>query len=316
MCCFPEESLDAGADLILSLGDLAVLLKLIPAACRDAEDPRHHLEDCTRAKRGFEDLIHANQQGQLPAYCNGRGRRAVLRKNTAFFPLAVYEDENISEEDCRLIPREGPQELQLNITSLKGFEEICQALVTPMELVHYIYYRELFYGRRIGMDAVDRQKVDLADFGSRKTLGCEPVLRLFLSDQYGYSASSVLRFRLVEFKDFLQKFPSHFDAGQNNCTIEDVIGFMAHLSREEASSFIERLSMLIGETGRGGSGMLSSLRPRDDRYAIFFVAKDLFPISVIKTMIGQYSNVRQLLEVIAHRITEDNFNLEFQILEV
>ena len=127
--------------------------------------------------------------------------------------------------------------------------------------------------------------------------------------------TSVGRFKLEQFKEFLEKFPAHFGNDINNCSVEDVILFMAHLSREEATAFIERMEILVGETGRGASGLLSSLRPRDDRYTIFFVARDLFPITVIRGMLGSGTRVRKIMEVIAHKQETEGFTLEIQLVD-
>ena len=304
-CYFPEENPRQDLpDLILNLGNSMVVVKL--AVREDPSRSDTWVNDTCRTERMvMQEILSRVQAGTLPAFRNRRGERAELSKTVTAFPILVLDNGDREEKYPPLLEKYSPEALIVNCMLLKDFQRLCGTLTMPMELLHFLYYRACFYG---DLETVTRSFQ--GKLQKDQPVGEVDLIYEFLADKYGYYKSNIRKFRLEDFRAFLKSLPDHRVMPEGK-TQGDLLAFFSHLARGEIAAFLERMDMLSEEVRRNSGGLLSSLRPKDDRYAIFFVARDSFPLPVLRQMIYGCDRVSEVLEVVGRRKPDGTVALEF-----
>ena len=309
LCYFPRENPEGNLpDLVLNLGNSMVMIK-IECCPRGADQKDWVREICGSQRLAMQNILSRVLEGSLPELYNRKGEPAHLAKQLSAFPILILHGISQDTEYPALLEKYSPEALIVNCMRLEDFQRACGTLTMPMELMHFLYYRACFYGDLSTVTKAFQRKIE-----KEQTISEVDLMYEFLAEKYSYYPSNPAKFRLEEFREFLRILPTEKVLSFNK-TYMDVIRFLTHLSRSEVSAFMERIEMLTEETKRGSGGLLSSLRPKDDRYAIFFAAKQAFPLPVLREMIYGCDRVRQVLEVVGRKEADGTLAVEFELTD-
>ena len=315
ICYIRQEDTDpCRPDLVVNLENCLIALKLeirgnhVPAQGED------HWIDETFASGRIEMLETLRQirESTLSGYVNHKGEQLQLRKgHISAFPVLVLDNGELEQAYPKLLENYTPNGVIVNCMMLPAFRRICGTLSAPMEFMHFLYYRAAFYG---DVKTVTRSFPDAINAdGSIRPVNDVELVYKFLAETYGYYKTNIQRFHLDGFGEILRRIPGAAVISRQGKTGEDALRFLSHFSRAEISAFMDRIDMLKDEAGRGAGGLLSTLRPKDDQYAVFFVAKDPFPLDALRSTLYGSGRLKDIMEVVASRQTDGEIRFRFML---
>lgn len=315
LCFVPDGSTEIElADLLLNLGDIIIAIQLKARndkdQTNDAVKENKWLEKkCKNAKGQVKESLHFISSGTLPMFKNKREQSIVLSANAEVIPLIVFENDEIKSYP-HLLRKHSDNGMDINCMSFSDFQEMCRVLVTPIEIVSYLEYRNDFYKKygEINMLMFDSDKDELI---ITKPSIKESLVYQFLAEEYGFKESTKQGFKLPLFQDFLHSLPGHtVDSSEENGSYK-ILLFLTHMDRTEISAFMNRIEETRIEAKKGLSGIRKSLRRADNEYAIFFVAGGIIKMDYLLSIVHEKAFVKRVLEVAIYWEDTENFRIDF-----
>lgn len=100
----------------------------------------------------LEDIILAIQlkdtisyiTSEKVSFINARGKKTIINPSAEVVPLVVFENNSISEYE-HLLRNHTNDGLAVNCMSIDDFKLMCKQLLSPIEIIGYLKWREAFY---------------------------------------------------------------------------------------------------------------------------------------------------------------------------
>lgn len=304
------------ADLIINLQDFIIAIQL---KSRNEKDQTSDIEKeniwlrskCRRAKEQVKKTLEYISSGVLPAFKNKQKQNIVFLENAEIIPLVVFVNDKIDTYP-HLLRKHSDSGMDINCMSFNDYKEMCEKLISPMEIILYLKYRKDFYYKYGEGDLAVFDGVDDKIYFTKPRYDTSLILQ-FLNDFYGLDEAERHISKLQFFRLFLHQMPKQITYSSAEDGSFNLISFFAHLNRFEISAFLECMEDTKEQSRNGKKGMLHSLRRDDGSIAIVFVAGKALEIEYVRKLIIAKSKkgVKQILEVIIKWIDDEQYNMDF-----
>lgn len=136
------------ADLIINLEDIILAIQLKERNEKDRTQDKNIEEKwlkkkCKKAKEQIKDTISYITSEKV-SFINARGKKTIINPNAEVVPLVVFENDSISEYE-HLLRNHTNDGLAVNCMSIYDFKLMCKQLLSPIEIIEYLKWREVFY---------------------------------------------------------------------------------------------------------------------------------------------------------------------------
>ena len=304
------------ADLVVNLGDTIIAVQL---KARDdafythdkAKETTWLAKRCRDAKKQVKESIEYIKTGLFPEFCNKRGVASALNPGAKVVPLVVFDNVEVLDYP-HLLRKHSEDGMNINCMSFADYQQMCHTLVTPMEIVQYLEYRESFYEENGDPDIVILEGLndELLITRPRKQ---EALVFQFLTERYTYKDAKSWSEALPFFQNFLHMLPDRITMSSSNCGALEIIRFLSHLNRAEISAFCESMISTQIEAKDFKAGILHSLRTDD--FVILFIANKFYSVDELLAIVEKHSTPKRMLALNLYWISEEKFNLNFMFWE-
>lgn len=136
------------ADLIINLEDIILAIQLKERNEKDRTQDKNIEEKwlkkkCKKAKEQIKDTISYITSEKV-YFINARGKKTIINPSAEVVPLVVFENDSISEYE-HLLRSHTNDGLAVNCMSIDDFKLMCKQLLSPIEIIEYLKWREAFY---------------------------------------------------------------------------------------------------------------------------------------------------------------------------
>lgn len=136
------------ADLIINLEDIILAIQLKERNEKDRTQDKNIEEKwlkkkCKKAKEQIKDTISYITSEKV-SFINARGKKTIINPSAEVVPLVVFENDSISEYE-HLLRNHTNDGLAVNCMSIDDFKLMCKQLLSPIEIIEYLKWREAFY---------------------------------------------------------------------------------------------------------------------------------------------------------------------------
>ena len=314
LCFTPENRTEIElADLLINLDNyiIAVQLKVRNKSLQTNDlntENRWLFQKCRKAKSQVKETIQLIAAGSLPAFKNKRGQSIVLRADANVIPLIVFENDKITSYP-HLLYKHSDSGMDINCMSFQDFQEMCDVLVTPFEIILYLDYRKRFYEQYgdVNEFIIDTPKGIVLS----KPSNHEMLAHHFLLERYGSKELVRQKKTLYLFSDFMHCLPSHTVVSSAENGNYTVLLFLAHFDRKEICEFMTRLQATRKQAKRHKAGALYSMRRADNEFAIVFVAGGILKMDLLLSVVRQKADVKRLMEVSVYFESKTSYRIDF-----
>lgn len=315
----PENSTEKEvADLVINGGDFIIAIQLKARNEQDkTTDPEQEIKwltkKCKEAKKQVKESIAYIHSGELPAFENKRNQRVQLSASTEVIPFVVFMNDNIGNNYPHILLKHSEDGMDINCMSFSDFQKMCEALLSPMEIVEYLKWRLDYYQKNgevnISIFMDDKDNLTLV----KPTQG-EVLSYQFIAEQYGIENDQE-RFVYVEaFTDMLHKLPSRVVYESEHNSSYPLILFFAHFNRLEIKEFVERVNRSLKAAQEKNFTICGSLRNVEQRYAIFFVSTyDSYALDMdfLAEIARKKGAIDVLLQVFCYWESREEFRIDY-----
>lgn len=306
------------ADMIVNLGEVILAIQL------KARDENEQTDDITKemkwldskskkAKKQVKDTIEYITNREGLRFKNGRNQFITINPEAKIIPLVVFMNKKI-EMYPHVLKKHTENSITVNCMSYEDFQTMCELLVTPIEIIQYLEYRQTFYEDNGNVDCwVNWDEDGMVTF--LKPMRKESLVYQFLYDSYGMEHGKKEEIYLEDFRLFLHNLPEHTDWESEDNASFSVIKFLAHLNRVEIKNFWERLN----EARRYSkchkeNKIVGTLRNTQQQYIILFVASDgnrILDLEAFSKMYLDLADTKTWIQVIVYWENSSVFRVDF-----
>ena len=239
------------ADLIINLEDIILAIQLKERNEKDRTQDKNIEEKwlkkkCKKAKEQIKDTISYITSEKV-SFINARGKKTIINPRAEVVPLVVFENDSISEYE-HLLRNHTNDGLAVNCMSIDDFKLMCKQLLSPIEIIEYLKWREAFYKKNGPINLLITETNN--GFVLSKPQMNENLVQQYLYEKYGENAIYEDRLYYELFRQYVSVLYEHrqMESEINGCY--EVIKFLAHLFRDEIKCFVERTekALLIAKT--------------------------------------------------------------------
>lgn len=192
---------------------------------------------------------------------------------------------------------------------LRDFEPMCKQLLSPIEIIEYLKWREVFYKNNGPINLLITETNN--GFVLSKPQKNENLVQQYLYEKYGENAIYEDRLYYELFRQYVLVLYEHkeIESEINGCY--EVIKFLAHLFRDEIKCFVERTekALLIAKTKK--FNLVGTLRNVQKEYAIVFTATEQIPSEKLLPVVFEKQKVHTLLQVITYWVNDNEYMIDF-----
>ena len=305
------------ADILLNLGDIIIAIQLKWRNDKNITDDETKEikwlgKQCKDAKKQVKESIGFIQDGELPAFENGRKQRIELNAEAQIVPLVIFMNKEIKQYE-HIIWKHSNSGMNVNCMSYEDFQKMCEVLVTPIEIVEYLEWRLKFYENNGSVDFMISEMEDGSVTFTRPKRN-EALVFQFLAEVYGIQKAQILEKDTQMFRDFLHRLPEHTIIRSEENSDFEMISFFAHFNRVEIQPFLERLDLSVQRAHAGEYKLAGSLRNVLRKYVIFFVSSQYgtgFPMEYLLDCVPNKSEVDILLQIIVYWENDAEYRVDF-----
>lgn len=298
------------ADLLINLGDYVIAVQLKSRNHTDQTtdnsiEGKWLKEVCKKAKKQVTKTLQLISEENLPKFKNGKDIPIPIQSNAKIIPLVIFVNESIKEYN-HLLEKHTENGINVNCLSFDDFKCMCETLVSPIEIIHYLEYRNMFYTQYKKPEFLITEGKEGALLYSRP-LYKEGLIYQFLEDCYGITTASNQESYLFDFQDFIHRFPKHIVADSESSVI--LLNFFSHLNRMEIMYFIQNLHKTLNTCKTNPYKITGTLR--NNEYLIIFISSEkryFIPYSLLKKY-----NVNFILQINIYRENLFSNRINFQI---
>lgn len=305
------------ADLIINLEDVVLAIQLKERNENDRTQDKSIEEKwlkkkCKKAKEQIKDTISYINNEKV-AFVNVRGKETKINSDAEVVPLVVFENDSISEYE-HLLRSHTCEGLTVNCISIKDFQFMCQELMSPIEIIEYIKWRQKFYEKNgtINLLITETDK----GFFLCKPHKHETLVHQYLYEQYGEESLSEDKFYFELFREYVSVLYEHTEEVSETDGCYEVVKFLAHLYRNEIKCFAERVDKALAIAKEKKFKLVGTLRNPVSKYAVVFTATEQGEsISTEKLLpvIFEKQSVHTLLQVITYWLNDDEYRIDFSL---
>ena len=306
------------ADLIVNLGETILAIQL---KARDENEQTNNMEKeskwldskSKKAKKQVKDTIEYISNGEPLQFKNGRNQLITINPEAKIVPLVVFMNRKI-EIYPHVLKKHSENSITINCMSYEDFKTMCEVLVTPIEIIQYLGYRQTFYEDNGSVDCwVNWDENDVVTLS--KPMRKESLVYQFLYETYGIKHRKNEDVYLKDFRLFLHNLPEHTDWESENNASFSVVQFLAHLDRVEIKNFWERLNKVRQYSKcHNGTRIVGSLRNTQQQYVILFVATDgneIIDLETFSRMYPDLAGTKTWIQVIVYWDSPSVFRIDF-----
>lgn len=308
------------ADLILNLGDTVVAIQIKERTeayqTNDgAAEMKWFNKKMYSAKKQVKNTIESIRSGNIPPFRNKRGIETLIRADAKVIPLVVFMNDAIAEYP-RVLEKHSEDGLTVNCMSLHDFQEMCNKLISPAEIIDYLNYRCSFYESNgpVNILITDVSETDLLI--TRPTAN-EALVSQFLLEKYGIGELKRGPKQFELFRWFIQQTAIRSTVGRDDPATYAILLFLAHFHRDEIRAFWDRLIFARDKAQCHDYDITGSLR-RENEYAIFFVAAppmQALPMEYLLEKARKKCDPKVLLQVYVWWEDEENYRIDYLLLD-
>lgn len=300
------------ADLIINLEDIILAIQLKERNEKDRTQDKNIEEKwlkkkCKKAKEQIKDTISYITSEKV-SFINARGKKTIINPNAEVVPLVVFENDSISEYE-HLLRNHTNDGLAVNCMSIYDFKLMCKQLLSPIEIIEYLKWREVFYKNNGPINLLITETNN--GFVLSKPQKNENLVQQYLYEKYGENAIYEDRLYYELFRQYVLVLYEHkeIESEINGCY--EVIKFLAHLFRDEIKCFVERTekALLIAKTKK--FNLVGTLRNVQKEYAIVFTATEQIPSEKLLPVVFEKQKVHTLLQVITYWVNDNEYMIDF-----
>ena len=245
------------------------------------------------------------------SFINARGKRTIINPSAEVVPLVVFENDSKSEYE-HLLRNHTNDGLAVNCMSIDDFKLMCKQLLSPIEIIEYLKWREAFYKKNgpINLPITETNN----GFVLSKPQMNENLVQQYLYEKYGENAIYEDRLYYELFRQYVSVLYEYkqMESEINGCY--EVIKFLAHLFRDEIKCFVERTekALLIAKTKK--FNLVGTLRNVQKEYAIVFTATEQgeqVPSEELLPVVFEKQKVHTLLQVITYWFNDNEYMIDF-----
>ena len=303
------------ADLIINLEDIVLAIQLKERNEKDRTQDKNIEEKwlkkkCKKAKEQIKDTISYITSEKV-SFINARGKKTIINPNAEVVPLVVFENDSISEYE-HLLRNHTNDGLAVNCMSIYDFKLMCKQLLSPIEIIEYLKWREVFYKNNGPINLLITETNN--GFVLSKPQKNENLVQQYLYEKYGENAIYEDRLYYELFRQYVSVLYEHrqMESEINGCY--EVIKFLAHLFRDEIKCFVERTekALLIAKTKK--FNLVGTLRNVQKEYTIVFTATEQgeqIPSEKLLPVVFEKQKVHTLLQVITYWVNDNEYMIDF-----
>lgn len=304
------------ADLIINLEDIVIAVQLKERSENDRTDnikteERWLHNNRKNAKKQIADTIKYIREGTT-TFVNSRGMEMGIRQDARIVPLVVFDNKSIKDYKHLLSYQIEEDEEYVNCISLPDFQIMCKQLVSPMEIIQYIEWRERFYKEN---GEVNYLITDTENgFFISKPRNNEALVTQYLYEKYGEEKVTGVDEDVVLFNQYLYVLHEHTDFSSEENSSYSLVVFLAHFGLEEIRCFVERVRKGLETSKKEGFSLVGTMRNTIRNYGIIFVATEPRDINSLKKLIEMrydISPVRERLIVAMSWASKTEYKIDF-----
>lgn len=303
------------ADLIINLEDVILAIQLKE---RNKQDRTQDIDveekwlkrQCKSAKKQIKDTISYINNEKV-SFVNARGKETRINPDAEIVPLIIFENASISEYD-HLLRRHSAEGLNVNCMSLEDFRCMCRELLSPIEIIGYLKWRQEFYEKNGAVNLLITETE--SGFFLSKPQRHESLVHQYLFERYGEGVFSENNYYYELFNEYVSVLYEHTEevSEENGCY--EVVKFLAHLYREEIKHFSERVEKALAVAKEKKFKIAGTLRNAKQEYAIFFTATEQgesIPTEKLLPIALEKQNIHTLLQVIIYWLNDEEYRIDF-----
>lgn len=303
------------ADLIINLEDVILAIQLKERNKKDKTQDKNIEEKwlkkkCKNAKKQIKDTI-SYITNEKTAFVNARGKKTRINPKAEIVPLVVFENDSILNYE-HLLRSHSAEGLTVNCMSLEDFRCMCQELLSPIEIIEYIKWRQQFYEKNGSVNLLITETEN--GFFLSKPQKHETLVHQYLYEQYGDEVVSEDKFYYELFREYVSVLHEHTEVTSEVDGCYEIVKFLAHLYRDEIKGFAERVeNSLVIAKGKKFE-IVGTLRNSKREYAIIFTATEqgeYISSEKLLPVIFEKQNVNTLLQVITYWIDGNEYRIDF-----
>lgn len=305
------------ADLIINLEDvvLAIQLKERNDTDRTYEKAREEKwlnKRCKQAKEQIKQTIMYINSEEI-TFENARGKSTKINQNAEIVPLVVFENNSIIEYEHLLKSNSG-EGINVGCMSLADFREMCINLISPIEIIEYIKWRQAFYVNNGNVDIMIYDMDDGLLFS--KPQNKESLIYQYLQERYGDWSKVEKDTCYQSFRNAISVLYEHtyIMSEENGCY--EIMKFLSHLFLDEIKYFVERIDKSLIMAQKKKYGVVGTLRNTLSEYAIVFVASkngEMISMEKLSYVALTKQSVKTILQVIIYWISEEEYRIDFAL---
>lgn len=306
------------ADLLINVGDFIIAIQLKARNEKEQTfDEQKELKwltsKCKKAKKQIKESVQFIRSGQLPAFENGRSKFVSLISNAEIVPLIVFMNETVGNDYPHILQKHSEKGMDVNCLSFQDFQNMCRALLTPMEIIYYLQWRLKFFQKygNIGTSVfVDDNNNSLF---VNPTHG-EALVYQFIAERYGTETDETMKQCAADFSFILRNLPDRVVVESEQDSSYPLILFFAHFDRMEIKAYVERVFKTIDAAKKGTYNIIGSLRNEGQSYVIVFVSTYdgyFLDMEFLEEVARKKCDFDVLLQVYCYWENEENFRIDY-----
>lgn len=199
------------------------------------------------------------------------------------------------------------EQLLIHIFDLKDFKYLCEKIICPMEMVRYIEERKK-YVRASTISLEKDEQIMIVKTESEKAM-----LELYYKK---YDLDKIETRKLLKFNTYLTLFEEHCINNKENYKI--MIKKMSQFYAGKIDSFIERLDLIIEKAFKNEWYCNSYIIDKQQCVLFMAIPKDKLDIDYIDFISNVFMHkfkLKNVLTIISHAVTKDNYELDFALVD-
>ncbi len=294
------------ADIILRVGNYIFTIQI-----KEMDDTSKDIQ------KWLDKKVYRNAKNQTKETCK-RIFYDIKFKNTenrdildnvdkcTIIPIIIF-DVKEKEIKYKKIYETKDGKLLIHIFDLKDFKYLCQKIICPMEMVRYIDERKNYVRLPIVSLKKDNQIMVV------KTWNEKAMIDLYYKK---YDLDKIERIKLLKFNTYLALFEEHCVNNKDNYEI--MIKKMSQFYARKIDCLIERLDLIIEKAFKDEWYYNSYIIDNQQCVLFMSIPKDKLDINYINFISNLFMHkfkIKNVLTIISHAITKDNYELDFALVD-
>lgn len=221
-------------------------------------------------------------------------------------PLIIFDIGNIEVPYDRIY-RSSTDDLIICIFNLRDFKEVCEELISPMEMVRYLIRRISYVG----------SPLLTCEHGDKMIIGkssSEKAMLTFYSEEYELGEFKDIRKDLLTFNTYLTLFEEHCITNKDQ--YKQFIKFLSKFYTIKIHYFIERLQLIIKKGFNKELYWKSYMHDENEGILFISLPQDKYDLSFIEFLSNIFMyhfNLNKALTIITYSIDKEHYELDFAL---